>query len=227
MTEMPTRPFVHVLALRVDPAWRRLDEDAKRAERAAFLEAHREAAERVTTYSYSMIGTRADASLLYWRLGATFEDVEETAARLLASGFGRWCSIGYTMTGIVRPSNYVKERTPQEEAMFTGERSRYIIVYPFVKTTDWYLTDEETRRRQMAEHIKVGRRYPTIQQLLAYSFGVDDQEFIVAYETDSLQEFQDLVRDLRATEGRRATVRDTPQLVGVNRPIEDILGMLG
>jgi chlorite dismutase len=111
--------------------------------------------------------------------------------------------------------------------MFTGERSRYIIVYPFVKSADWYLSDAETRRRQMAEHIRVGRKYPQIQQLLAYSFGVDDQEFIVAYETDSLQEFQDLVRDLRETEGRKATVRDTPQLVGVHRPVERIVEMLG
>jgi chlorite dismutase len=131
------------------------------------------------------------------------------------------------MIGLVRPSAYVKERTEQEQAMFSGARSRYLIVYPFVKTTDWYLLPEEERRRQMAEHIKVGRRYPMIQQLLAYSYGLDDQEFIVAYETDDLAAFQDLVRDLRATEGRRATVRDTPQLVGVHRPLEEILGLIG
>ena len=96
-----------------------------------------------------------------------------------------------------------------------------------MKSTDWYLPDEETRRRQMSEHIRIGRQYPMIQQLLAYSFGLDDQEFIVAYETDDLQAFQDLVRDLRATEGRRATVRDTPQLVGVHRPLPEILELLG
>lgn len=223
----PARPFVHVLALAIDPAWRVLPEDKKERERAAFRAAYADASERVTTYAYSMLGTRSDASLLLWRLGGSFEEVEETAALLLRSGMGRWLRIGYTMTGIVRPSQYVKERTPQEEAMFTGERSRYIIVYPFVKSADWYLTDPETRRRQMAEHIRVGRKYPAIQQLLAYSFGVDDQEFIVAYETDSLQEFQDLVRDLRETEGRKATVRDTPQLVGVHRPLDSILSLIG
>jgi chlorite dismutase len=174
-----------------------------------------------------MIGTRADASFLFWRLGESFEDLEETAAVLLRSGLGAWCRIGHSMIGIVRPSSYVKERTPQEEAMFTGDRSRYIIVYPFVKSTDWYLLDEEARRRQMSEHIRVGRQYPMIQQLLAYSFGLDDQEFIVAYETDDLLAFQDLVRDLRATEGRRATIRDTPQLVGVHRPLPEILELLG
>jgi len=221
------RPFVHVLALRLDPAWRRRSDDERKADREALLEAHARVPDDVTTYTYSMIGTRADATLLFWRLGNTFEALEESAAAILSAGVGRWCEIGYSMVGLVRPSNYVRERTPQEEAMFTGERSRYIIVYPFVKTTEWYLTDEGERRKQMSEHIRVGRRYPEIAQLLAYSFGLDDQEFIVAYETEDLMAFQDLVRDLRSTEGRAATVRDTPQLVGVNRPLGEILDLLG
>ena len=99
-------------------------------------------------------------------------------------------------------------------------------VYAFSK----FLFDRHVRapqrRRQMAEHIRIGRQYPQIQQLLAYSFGLDDQEFIVAYETDDLPAFQDLVRDLRATEGRRATVRDVPQLVGIHRPLDEILHLI-
>jgi chlorite dismutase len=224
---MSGRHFVHVLALEVDPAWRRRSAEERRADAAELAGAADRAAARVTTYTYSMIGTRSDASILFWRLGRSFEELEETAALLLRSGLGAWCRIGHSMIGLVRPSSYVKERTPQEEAMFSGERSRYIIVYPFVKTTEWYLLDETERRRQMSEHIRVGRKYPMIQQLLAYSFGLDDQEFIVAYETDDLQAFQDLVRDLRATDGRRATVRDTPQLVGVHRPLGEILELLG
>lgn len=221
------RRYVHVLALRAEAAWRFVDQDRRGEERRAFLDAHRRAAARVTTYTYSMIGTRPDADILFWRLGARLEDLEETAADLLRSGFGRWCRVAHSMIGLVRPSAYIKERTEQEQAMFTGTRSRYLIVYPFVKTTDWYLLPEEDRRRQMAEHIRVGRRYPMIQQLLAYSYGLDDQEFIVAYETDDLVAFQDLVRDLRSTEGRRATVRDTPQLVGIHRPLDEILALVG
>lgn len=221
------RPFVHVLALELDPAWRRRSDADREADKATLLEAYAGMPDTVTTYTYSMIGIRADATLLFWRLADTFEALEESAAALLGAGLGRWCGIGHSMVGLVRPSNYVKERTPQEEAMFTGERSRYLIVYPFVKTSEWYLTDERERRKQMSEHIRVGRKYPEIAQLLAYSFGLDDQEFIVAYETDDLMSFQDLVRDLRSTEGRAATVRDTPQLVGVRRPLETIVEMLG
>lgn len=219
------RRYVHVLALAVEPAWRRQTEVSRQSDRVAFLEAAAAAAE-VTTYTYSMIGTRADADLLFWRLGETFEALEESAARLLRSGLGRWCRVRHSMIGLVRPSSYVKERTPQEQAMFTGARSRYLIVYPFVKSSAWYLLPEEDRRRQMTEHIRVGRQYPMIQQLLAYSYGLDDQEFIVAYETNDLPAFQDLVKELRATEGRAATVRDTPQLVGVHRPLAAILELL-
>jgi chlorite dismutase len=221
------RRYVHMLALKVDPAWRRLPDAERARDGEEFLDAARRSAERVTTYTYSTIGTRADTDILFWRLAASLEELEETASLLLRTGLGRWSVVAHSMIGLVRPSNYVKERTPQEQAMFTGERSRYIIVYPFVKSTEWYLMSETERRRQMSEHIKIGRQYPMVQQLLAYSFGLDDQEFIVAYETDDLPAFQDLVRDLRATEGRRVTVRDTPQLVGVNRPLDGILSLLG
>ena len=111
--------------------------------------------------------------------------------------------------------------------MFSGTRSRYIIVYPFVKTAEWYLLDRGARQTMMNEHMKIGHQYPMIQQLLAYSFGLDDQEFIVAYETDDLPAFVDLVYALRMSEGRRYTLRDTPILTGVHRPIRQILQLLG
>lgn len=111
--------------------------------------------------------------------------------------------------------------------MFAGERSRYIIVYPFTKSTEWYLSSKEVRQGSMNEHMKIGHAYPQVRQLLAYSFGLDDQDFVVAYETDDLPAFSALVRDLRATDGRRSTVRDTPILTGIHRPIREIVELLG
>jgi chlorite dismutase len=120
----------------------------------------------------------------------------------------------------------VKRPTGQEQSLFSGERSRYLVVYPFTKSVEWYLTSAEERQAVMKGHMRVGHAYPQIRQLLAYSFGLDDQEFIVAYETDDLVAFQDLVRDLRATESRRATVRDTPIVTGIRRPLGEILSLL-
>ena len=178
-------------------------------------------------HSYSTIGLRAEGDLMLWRMAESIEAIEETAADLLTAGLGRWLTPAISMIGLTRPSQYVKRPTAQEQSLFTGERSPYLVVYPFVKSVAWYLLPAEERQAIMRGHMKVGHAYPQVRQLLAYSFGLDDQEFIVAYETDDLVAFQDLVRDLRETESRRSTVRDTPIITGIHRPLGEILGLLG
>ena len=219
--------LVHVLALKLDPGWRRLSDEIRLQDAAAFAETVEASAERVRTFTYSMVGLRADVDLLFWRLGPSIETLEETAAALLQGGMGRFVTVTHSMLGLIRHSTYVKSPTTQEQAMFTGERHKYLIVYPFVKTADWYLLDREARQKMMNEHMKVGHQFPMVQQLLAYSFGLDDQEFIVAYETDDLQAFQELVHALRMTDGRKYTLRDTPILTGIHRPVPEILALLG
>jgi chlorite dismutase len=218
--------FVHAWLLRLDPAWRRLADDDRRADIDGFSAAASRAEDRLLQLSYSTIGLRAEGELLLWRMADRVEDVEETAADLLGSGIGRWMSPSLSMIGMTRPSQYVKRPTTQEQSLFTGERSSYLVVYPFVKSTEWYLAPAEERQEVMKGHMRVGHAYPQVRQLLAYSFGLDDQEFIVAYETDDLVAFQDLVRDLRATESRRSTIRDTPIVTGIHRPLGEILRLL-
>ncbi|MDQ7819372.1 MAG: chlorite dismutase family protein [Armatimonadota bacterium] len=223
---MTERPVVHVLALAVDPAWRRRPAAEREEDVAAFIRAVERTADAAPLHTYSTL-LRRDAQLLFWRQAPTLEVLEETAAAMLAAGVGRWCTPAHSLVGLLRPSVYVRHPTAQEQALQDGERSRYLIVYPFVKSADWYLTPRDRRQEVMAEHIRVGRGYPQVRQCLAYSFGVDDQEFIVAYETDDLRVFQDLVMALRETEARRSTVRDTPILAGVRRPLAQALGLLG
>lgn len=224
---MTDERFVHAWLLRLDPAWRRLPAAERRADIDRFCEAASRAEQRLVQHSYSTIGLRAEGDLLLWRMAQALEDVEETAADLLRSGIGRWLTPSISLTGLTRPSQYVKRPTTQERSLFEGERSRYLVVYPFVKSTDWYLMPADQRQKVMAGHMKVGHRYPQVRQLLAYSFGLDDQEFIVAYETDDLPAFQDLVRELRETESRRATVRDTPIITAIHRPLGEVLALLG
>ena len=223
---MSDERFVHAWLLRLDPAWRRLAVDDRRADIDAFCAAASRAEHRLLQLSYSTVGLRTEGELLLWRMADRVEDVEESAADLLSSGIGRWMSPSLSMIGMTRPSQYVKRPTTQEQSLFTGERSKYLVVYPFVKSTEWYLAPAEERQEVMKGHMRVGHAYPQVRQLLAYSFGLDDQEFIVAYETDDLVAFQDLVRDLRATESRRSTVRDTPIVTGIHRPMAEILGLL-
>jgi len=224
---MTDERFVHAWLLRLDPAWRRQPAADRGADVDAFCDAASRTEQRLAQHTYSTIGLRAEGDLLLWRMAQSPEDVEETAADLLRSGIGRWLTPSISLTGLTRPSQYVKRPTTQEQSLFEGDRSRYLVVYPFVKSTDWYLTPAEERQKVMSGHMKVGHRYPQVRQLLAYSFGLDDQEFIVAYETDDLVAFQDLVRELRETESRRATVRDTPIITAIHRPLAEVLAMLG
>jgi chlorite dismutase len=223
---MSDERWVHAWLLRLDPAWRRLDAGERRADLDAFCAAAGRAEQRMAQHAYSTIGLRADGDLLLWRMADDPEAIEQSAADLLASGIGRWLSPSISMIGLTRPSQYVRRPTGQEQPLFSGERSRYLVVYPFTKSTEWYLTPADERQAVMRGHMKVGHRYPQVRQLLAYSFGLDDQEFIVAYETDDLVAFQDLVRELRETESRRSTVRDTPIVTGIHRPLGDILALL-
>jgi chlorite dismutase len=223
-----TQIYIQALAFRLDPAWRRRTDEDRHDDGCRLLEAAT-ATEKagVRTITYSSIGLEPGVDLLLWRMAPSVDALEATAAGLLRAGLGRWLDVAHSFLGRIGPSQYVRRPTEQEQSLFSGERSRYLVVYPFTKSTEWYLLSKEARQGVMNEHMRVGHDYPTIRQALAYSFGLDSQDFVVAYETDDLVAFGDLVRALRATESRRSTVNDSPILLGVHRPLEEILGLLG
>ena len=217
--------FVQALALGVDPGWRRLEADVRSC---GFRELASELEDgAVQTHAYSTVGLEPGVDLVLFSLAPSLDLLEERAAAVLRTGLGAWSEVRHSFLGIVQPSQYVKRATPQEQSLFSGERARYLVVYPFTKNAGWYLLPKEARQGIMNEHIRVGHSYPQVRQLLAHSFGIDDMDFLVAYETDDLAVFGDLVRELRSTEGRRSTVRDTPILTGIHRPLDEIGRLLG
>jgi chlorite dismutase len=131
----------------------------------------------------------------------------------------------HSLWGFTRPSQYTKTRSTQEIDPFDAARRRYLVIYPFVKTTDWYLLGREARQGMMNEHIRIGKQYEDVSQLLLYSFGVQDQEFVVVYEMDDLPRFSELVNELRTADGRRYTLRDTPLHTGIYHPAEETLAL--
>jgi chlorite dismutase len=130
-----------------------------------------------------------------------------------------------SLWGFTRPSQYSKARSKQEIDPFAETRKTYLIIYPFSKTTDWYLMSREARQGMMNEHIRIGKSYEEISQLLLYSFGLQNQEFVVVYETDDLARFSELVNELRDTEARRFTLRDTPLHTAIYHPAEETLSL--
>jgi chlorite dismutase len=220
--------YIQVLALGLDPRWRRRPDRARHEDGSRFGEAVAACEQGgVRCISYSSIGLEPGVDLLFWRMAPSVDALERTAAAMVGTGLGRWLTVTHSLLGRIGPSQYVRKASEQERSLFDGERSPYLVVYPFTKSAEWYLLSAEARQGVMNEHMRVGRAYPTIRQALAYSFGLDSQDFVVAYETDDLAAFGDLVRALRATESRRSTVADTPILLGVHRPLDEILGLLG
>lgn len=220
--------YVQALALGLDPAWRRRSDEERHDDGHRFGEADAAAElEGVRSITYSSIGLEPGVDLLFWRMAPSVDALEAAAAGLLRAGLGRWLTVRHSLIGRIGPSQYVRKPTDQEQSLFVGERSRYLVVYPFTKSTDWYLLSRDARQGVMNEHMRVGHEYPMIRQALAYSFGLDSQEFVVAYETDDLVAFGDLVRALRSTESRRSTVSDTPILLGIHRPMDEVLGLIG
>lgn len=218
--------FVQALALGLDPAWRRHGREDRCRTAEEFCAAVNSTSD-VKAFTYSTVGLKSGVDMLLWSLAPSLQALEEKNAAILRAGLGAWLAVRHSFVGIIRPSQYVRRPTEQEQSMFAGERSPYLIVYPFTKSTEWYLLPQEERQKVMNEHMRIGHRYHQVRQLLAYSFGVDDMDFLVAYETDDLAAFGELVRELRGTESRRSTVRDTPILTGIHRPVEEITRLLG
>jgi chlorite dismutase len=196
----------------------------------AWLAGLRDAARKVDIYQ--VFPSEGGADLLVWS-ALPAEGMDETAEffRCFARAtnpFRAYLHIGAVLWGYTRPSQYTKSRasrSTQEIDPFAETRKQYLIVYPFVKTTEWYLMSREARQGMMNEHIRIGKEHPDITQLLLYSSGIQDQEFVVVYETDNLLRFSSLVSELRSTEVRRYTLRDTPLHVGIYHPAEETLAL--
>lgn len=180
-------------------------------------------------YGYRIYPTRPSADLLLWA-ALPVESPEKVHsffiefARIIGR-FRRYLTPVDTLWGFTRPSDYASGRPAQEIDPFEGARKPYLVIYPFAKTTDWYLMSRDARQGMMNEHIRLGREYPEIMQLLLYSTGLQDQEFVVAYETDDLPRFSELVTALRNTEVRRYTLRDTPIYTAIHQPTEELFAI--
>jgi chlorite dismutase len=225
--DQPTSSFVQFLSFRADARWRRLPEAERAQGRTELAQVIEEATTAVTTTCYCGVGFRTDVDLLLWRAGAAPDIMQEMTARLMQTGMGAYLEPTYSLFGFTRPSSYTRRPTAQEQAADQERHGAYLVVYPFTKTTDWYLMSKEARQGMMNEHMRVGHSYADVSQTLLYSTGLSDAEFIVAYETDDLARFQTLVIELRATEARRYTLRDTPIITAVRRPLRTALAMIG
>ena len=219
---MPGRHFVKYTFLHVDPAWRRLEDDLRAAHKREFIAACEDFADGHLLRAFSLVGTRGDVELLLISEAENLERIHEFHVVLAQSGLMKWAQIPHSFLGMRKSSEYSED----ERAVPRGFRGKYVFVYPFVKSREWYALPAEERWRIMQKHIQVGREYPGVDNHTTYSFGLDDQEFVVAFETDNPADFLDLVQRLRTTESSAYTLRDTPTFTCISCSVERALGAL-
>src|SRR4051812_17292925 len=210
---------------RVEHAWRRLPLEG----RAGHPEALGHAIDPFTSRLrhlrvYSTAGIRPETDFFLWKITDRYDLLGDLGAALNATPLAGWLETPYNYLATTKASQYTSARRARK---VLPQGSPYLVVYPFVKVRPWYELPESDRQRAMEEHIRIGREeFPTIHNHTTYSFGIDDQEFMTAFECDEPADFMHLMLRLRDSEASRYTERDTPIFVGQHMSIRDALSRL-
>jgi len=219
-----SRTFFSFSFFKIDPKWRWMADLAK--EESAKEVEHVIRNSKIRCRTYSTLGLRDDAEFLFWFAADTVEEIQSVTSKIYSTVFGKYIIPSHVYLSSTRPSIYAK--TGKVPSFVEGEEAKkHVIVYPFIKTREWYLLPLEKRKVMMDEHITIGHKYPQITLNTTYSFGIHDEDFMLAFETDDLHAFQDLIMELRETQVSRYIQQDTPMIVCVKKDIIPLVSSLG
>jgi chlorite dismutase len=173
---------------------------------------------------YSSVGFRPGTDLMAWLVSTSPDDLQALAASLRRTALGRSLELTHSFLGAVRPPEFNPQHTP---AFLRGEDpKRYLCVYPFVRTPQWYLLPAEERSRLLREHGEMGREFPDVLPNTTSAFGLNDWEWILAFEADELHRIVDCIRRLRDSETRRYVKDEVPFVLGIRKPLAEAVADL-
>jgi chlorite dismutase len=223
------RQLVRFTFYKLDPQWQMLPAEQRQQGRQELLSIYEEHGQHSLLRSFGLYGLRSDCDFMLWQATYDISDLQGLSSKIRCSAMGPYLREAQSMLSMTKRSVYVSKRTRGHDPrlVIAPDDKKYLFVYPFVKTRAWYALPLEERKRMMNEHIKVGITYPSVSLNTTYSFGLDDQEFVVAFETDNISDFLDLVQELRESEASRYTLRDTPMYTCVAQPLDAILEAIG
>jgi chlorite dismutase len=218
--------FFNFTFYKVDPKWRWLNEIGKDESGIEFLELLKTANTKMKVKTYSTIGLRHDSEFMIWTVSSSLENIQVFTSKIYSTILGKYVEPTSTFLSLARKSIYSNQIKPGFERE-NDTPLKYLVVYPFIKSRDWYLLPLDKRKQMMDEHIKVGRKYPEIRRNTTYSFGIGDQDFMLAFETDDLSMFQNLIMDLRETQLSKYILKDLPMIPCVLKDMDEIIKSLG
>ena len=229
-SRLTKRQYVRFAFYTIDPQWRRLPAERQQQHKLELVATIESFQRRLLLRPYSLMGTRADAELLLWQVAESLEPFQEMATAILSTSIGGYLRLSASYLSQTKRSTYEIRDNPDEDAerlLISPSDAKYLFVYPFVKTRPWYQLSLAERQVIMDEHIGIGRKYPAVKLNTTYSFGLDDQEFVVAFETDEPSDFLDLVQELRETQSSMYTLQDTPLYSCIRMTLAEALDALG
>src|SRR5688572_5178369 len=224
------RQFVNFTFYGTRPEWRQLSEGDKQRCREQFGNVVDEFRRQLLIHTYSTVGLRTNVDFMIWRIGYELEPIQEMSAKLNRTEMAKYIEPLQSFLSMTKRSMYIDKDNPEhveDRLHIVPGKSQYLFVYPFVKTREWYSQPGEKRQEMMDEHIRIGSKYRSVKLHTTYSFGLDDQEFVVAFETDYPSDFLDLVQELRETKASSYTLRDTPMFTCRQRTLGECLEALG
>jgi chlorite dismutase len=224
------RQLVRFTFYKLEPQWQLLPAETRQQGKQELLRIYEEYADKTLMRSFSLFGLRSDCDFMLWQCTYAVEDLQGLTSRIRRSPMGPYLRESHAFLSMTKRSIYVGKNARgahDPRLVITPEDKKYLFVYPFVKTRAWYALSVEDRKRMMNEHIRVGLTYPSVSINTTYSYGLDDQEFVVAFETDLISDFLDLVQTLRETEASSYTLRDTPMFTCLAQPLDEILEAIG
>jgi chlorite dismutase len=229
-SEMPTQ-VVKYTFYKLDRAWRRLPEAERAAGKRELAEVLAGAADAgVMVKAYTLMGMRGDADFMLWWVSPDLEGVQRLATAVAGTRLGAYLDTPHSYLALTRRSIYINDHEHEGSESRTRVRPMnrpYLFVYPFIKTHAWYQLSQDERQRMMQEHFAVGHKYPDVKIHTTYSYGLDDQEFVLGFEASDPRRFLDLIMDLRTAEQRPYTERDVPIFTCLLGSVEAVLDSLG
>jgi len=224
------RQYVSFLFYKLMPEFRRLPKEQQQQMLAQFAEViEGNDRQKMILLTYSCVGTRADVDIMFWRISFELDAIQEFTAAINRLPIAGYLVTPHAFLAQTKRSTYIDKLDPSHDESRTIIRPgkyKYVFVYPFVKKREWYLLSKQARQGIMDEHIEIGNKYQSVRLNTTYSFGLDDQEFVVAFETEFPGDFLDLVQELRESEGSRYTERDTPIFTAVQVPVKELMRQL-
>jgi chlorite dismutase len=220
------RQFINFMFLRVNPDWRKLDNETKNIFKSEFQSVFNNYRDQFLLFTYSLIGFDSKADMMFWRIGTSLDGIQDMTAQLYRTNLGSY---------LETPDNYL---SVTKRMMFTGDgtegryripagTTKYHFVYPCSKHKDWHEMSNEDRDEMIEQNFMVGKKFPNIKIHLTHAFGFNDHDYLVSFETDEPKAFLALAEELRQTPASKYTLRGMPIYTCRQRSLMECLNALG